>query len=227
MEVDSATAAAQMRQRRLRSWLRHELMTVAMALAEKLHHNSRGQTNARAGVGREMNFTATIRRRWAARVGHGNCAAGAGGAAHRGAQDRGVPLRAGRCSCAADGEPAGGGVPPPRFAHPEQVIEAPKISSSGRRSRRRRVPMVQQTAEQMVEVPTILSFSSLHGLVEQKALTFQCRIVEVFKVFARDRFPLVHPFTHLVLRMRLLLGLSHFSPKKTEVRGWVRTRGRN
>ena len=43
-------------------------------------------------------------RRWAATVGHGPCAAGAGGAARRGAQDRSVPLRADpRCSCAADG----------------------------------------------------------------------------------------------------------------------------
>ena len=50
------------RQRRLRSWLRHERMTVAMALAERTHHSSRGQTIARAGVwGREMNYTATIR----------------------------------------------------------------------------------------------------------------------------------------------------------------------
>ena len=40
------------------------------------------------------------------------CAAGAGGAAHCGAQDRGVPLRADpRCSGAADGEPASGDVP--------------------------------------------------------------------------------------------------------------------
>ena len=42
-------------------WLRHERMTVAMALAEKLHQTSQGQTNARAEEwGREMNFTATI-----------------------------------------------------------------------------------------------------------------------------------------------------------------------
>ena len=50
---------------------------------------------------------------------------------------------------------------------PEQAIEVPKISSSSRHSRRRQVPFAQQTAEQLVEVPTIVSFSSLHGLVEQ------------------------------------------------------------
>ena len=49
---------------------------------------------------------------------------------------------------------------------PEQAIQVPKISSSSRRCRPR-VPMVQLMAEQLVEVPTIVSFSSLHGLVEQ------------------------------------------------------------
>ena len=40
---------------------RHERMTVAMALAERTHHSSRGQTIARAGVWRrELNCTATI-----------------------------------------------------------------------------------------------------------------------------------------------------------------------
>ena len=50
----------------------------------------------------------------------------------------------------------------------ELVVEVPKITSSPRRSRRRRVPLV-QTAEQFVEVPTIVSYSSMHGLVEQNA----------------------------------------------------------
>ena len=47
--VDTATAAARRRQRRLRSWLRHERMTGAMTLAEKLHHTSRGQKLAKVG----------------------------------------------------------------------------------------------------------------------------------------------------------------------------------
>ena len=39
------------RQRRLRQWLRHERLSVAMALAETSHHSApRGQTKARAGV---------------------------------------------------------------------------------------------------------------------------------------------------------------------------------
>ena len=48
---------------------------------------------------------------------------------------------------------------------PVQVTEVPKISSSSRRSRR--VLRAPQTAEQLVEVPKIVSLSSLHGLVEQ------------------------------------------------------------
>ena len=46
----SLGAAQRRRQRRLRSWLRHQRMTVSMALAESTHHSSRGQKNARAGV---------------------------------------------------------------------------------------------------------------------------------------------------------------------------------
>ena len=44
---------------------------------------------------------------------------------------------------------------------PEQVIEVPKISSSSRRSRRRRVSLSTQTAEQLVVVPEFVSFSFL------------------------------------------------------------------
>ena len=48
--VDTATAAARRRQRRLRSWLRHERMTVAMTLAELTHHTApRGLKMARVG----------------------------------------------------------------------------------------------------------------------------------------------------------------------------------
>ena len=49
---------------------------------------------------------------------------------------------------------------------PEQVIEMPKISSPARPCRRR-VRFAEQTAEQLVEVPTIISYSSLRGIVEQ------------------------------------------------------------
>ena len=43
---------------------------------------------------------------------------------------------------------------------PEQVIDVPKISTSSRHCRRR-VRIAEQTAEQLVEVPTIISYSSL------------------------------------------------------------------
>ena len=52
--VDTVTAAARRRQRRLRACLRYARMSVAMALAESTHRTSRGQRIARAGEeGRE------------------------------------------------------------------------------------------------------------------------------------------------------------------------------
>ena len=53
-----------LRQRRLRSWLRHERMTVAMALAEMTHHTApRGSKMARAGEEEsEMQYTAKVRK---------------------------------------------------------------------------------------------------------------------------------------------------------------------
>ena len=50
-------------------------------------------------------------------------------------------------------------------------------------------------------------------LVEQNTLTFQFRVVEVFKVFARDRFRLLHLLTHLVMQMMLLLWVLALFPK--------------
>ena len=53
---------------------------------------------------------------------------------------------------------------------PEQVIEVPKISSPSRPCRRR-VRFAEQTAEQLVEVPTIISYSSLlQRTVEQNVV---------------------------------------------------------
>ena len=48
--AEHAGAAMRRRQRRLRQWLRHERLSVAMALAETNHHAApRGQKKARAG----------------------------------------------------------------------------------------------------------------------------------------------------------------------------------
>ena len=49
VNVDSASAARRRRERRLRQFLRHERLSVAMALSEKKHHTSRGQRMDRAG----------------------------------------------------------------------------------------------------------------------------------------------------------------------------------
>ena len=55
-------SARRRRERRLRAYLRHERMTVAMALAEKLDHSSRGQRMARAGEeDLELHYTAEFR----------------------------------------------------------------------------------------------------------------------------------------------------------------------
>ena len=61
---------------------------------------------------------------------------------------------------------------------PEQAIEVPKIPFFWH-SRRRRVRFAEQTAEQLVEVQTIVSFSSFHGLVEQN--------VDIPVLHGRDR----------------------------------------
>ena len=61
--VLGSSAARRRKERRVRSMLRHERMTVAMALAEFLHRSSRGQRMARAGVwGHEQNYTAKVRK---------------------------------------------------------------------------------------------------------------------------------------------------------------------
>ena len=58
----SSGSAKRRRERRLRSMLRHERMSVAMALAESTHHSSRGLKTAGAGVWvHELNYSATIR----------------------------------------------------------------------------------------------------------------------------------------------------------------------
>ena len=59
----NATAAARRRQRRLRQFLRHERLSVDMALAEMQHHSApRGWKKARAEEeDHELSYTATVR----------------------------------------------------------------------------------------------------------------------------------------------------------------------
>ena len=54
-------------------------------------------------------------------------------------------------------------------------------------------------------------------VAEQNTLTFQFRAVEVFKVYAQDRFLLLHPRTRLVSWMRFLQSFSNFSHKYKKV----------
>ena len=110
------SAAQRRKQRRLRSWWRHEQQSIAAALATYSHHSAlRGQKTARAGEeDHEMHFTATFRANpppQAAGTQYfaGGQAAGAGSAAHRGAERRTCAWGTGsRCSCAADGGPGCG-----------------------------------------------------------------------------------------------------------------------
>ena len=61
-EVFGEGAARRRRERRLRSWLRHERQSVAMALAEQKHHASRGQLRARAREVEEQHQHEALRR---------------------------------------------------------------------------------------------------------------------------------------------------------------------
>ena len=149
-------SARRRRERRLRAYLRYARMSVAMALAESTHHSApRGQKTARAGGEARVAL-------------HGH--------------DPEAPLSQGRILRHVVGHlPAPSlDVPVPQMVDqlpdiehffaalspdPEQVIEVPKILSLD-------VPMraalrVTQLVEQLVEVPTTVSYSSLQRTVEQ------------------------------------------------------------
>ena len=144
--LGSSGSAKRRRERRLRAMLRHERQTVAMALAEKLHHSSRGQKLARAGRG--------------ARDEPHGCAP-------EDAPSQGRILRhvVGHVSVPSLDVPVPQMVDQlPDIEHffaalspdPEQVIEVPKISFDrvSQRLVERRLP---QMVEQLVEVPTVLT----------------------------------------------------------------------
>ena len=152
----NASGAARRRQRRLRQWLRHERLSVAMALAESTHHSApRGQKMARAG-GRARDEL------------HGH--------APDDALPQGRILRhvVGHLFVPSLDVPVPQMVDQlPDIEHffaalspdPEQVIEVPKILPLD-------VPVraafrVTQLVEQLVEVPTTVSYSSLLRTAEQ------------------------------------------------------------
>ena len=182
MDVDSVPgggtgSARRRRERRLRQFLRHERLSVAMALSEKKHHSApRGQRKDRAGGEARVAL-------------HGHVPE--------------APLPQARILRHVVGHlPAPSlDVPVPQMVDqlpdiehffaalspdPEQVIEVPKILPLD-------VPMraalrVTQLVEQLVEVPTTVSYCGLWNSTS----TFQFLVVEdqvlVFKVSPKTAF---------------------------------------
>ena len=75
-------------------------------------------------------------------------------------------------------------MPAARCSHSEQVIEVPKISSPSRHCRRR-VRFAEKTAEQLVEVPTIISYSSLLQRTASSSSSREHAGEGVFRTFPR------------------------------------------
>ena len=121
------------------------------------HVASRGQTTARTAAGAQhflLDLDEALGARGSRpdRLTEGQ-AAGAGPAAHCGTD----PRSDARCSCAADGRSAVGA--PHDIQVPEQVVEVPKIHID---ELSMRTPVREpQLAEQLVEVPTLLSVAFL------------------------------------------------------------------
>ena len=161
-------AAMRRRQRRLRQWLRHERLSVAMALAEMNHHAApRGQTKARAGREARVALHGHDPEAPLPQGSRPPCL-GVPRGPHARVQQRTVQL-------VVDAVPL---VPLPDDPVPqmvdtvleffsaldlpigEQVIAVPQISTDrvSQRLVERRLP---QMVEQLVEVPTVVSYSSL------------------------------------------------------------------
>ena len=170
LQVDDARASAQCctccgsrrrRERRLRQFLRHERLTVAMLLATYLHHAApRGQSRARSGVWERGALLGQVPEHPTPQVaGMDVDEVPATGSR----PDRLLGVRPQErvqhhpVDCAADGGTAGGR--PPFLRYAVHVIDVPEISLEDINARRLcRVP---QLVEQLVEVPTVVSYSSL------------------------------------------------------------------
>ena len=148
-------SARRRRQRRLRSMLRHERMSVAMALAECTHHSAQRQKMARAGGEARVALHGHVPE---APLPQGRILRHVVGHLPVLALDVPVPQMVDQLP---DIEQFFAALSP----DPEQVIEVPKILPLD-------VPMraalrVTQLVEQLVEVPTTVSYSSLQRTVEQ------------------------------------------------------------
>ena len=179
---DGEGAARRRRERRLRSWLKHERLSVAMALSEYKHHSSRGQRKDRAGEeGHRDENVAPRRQKPPPPQGLG--------------EPRGLQARVQKHTMEQlahvlpmvqilDS-------PVPQMVDTvldffrsldlpfEQVTAVPKISLD--RIPQRSADLVPQMMEQLVEVPTVLTLSSLQQTAKQ--------IVDivVFRVLSQDR----------------------------------------
>ena len=166
--AEHAGAAMRRRQRRLRQWLRHERLSVAMALAEMNHHAaSRGQTKARAGGEARVALHGHDPEAPLPQGSRPPCL-GVPRGPHARVQRRTVQL-------VVDAVPLVPLLddPVPQMVDTvleffraldlpigEQVIAVPQISTDrvSQRLVERRLP---QMVEQLVEVPTVVSYSSL------------------------------------------------------------------
>ena len=196
MNVDSAPSAARRRrERRLRQFLRHERLTVAMVLSEKKHHTSRGQNKDRTtGEENVMNYTAKLRKTpppAAAATVYDPMVLDEGGALAAGglpaplSEVAGRQLRVER-HCGVGFElvlaldvPVLQMVEQPvevdtffRLSLPavvEQVIDVPKLALPGCAVQRAALSEP-QTVEQLVEVPTVLSYSLLQQRTAEQTM---------------------------------------------------------
>ena len=196
MNVDSAPSAARRRrERRLRQFLRHERLTVAMVLSEKKHHTSRGQNKDRTtGEENVMNYTAKLRKTpppAAAATVNDPMVLDEGGVLAAGGRPApltevaGWQLRVER-HCGVGFElvlaldvPVLQMVEQPvevdtffRLSLPavvEQVIDVPKLALPGRAVQRAALSEP-QLVEQLVEVPTVLSYSLLQQRTAEQTI---------------------------------------------------------
>ena len=157
MEYERAGAAFRRWERRLRSWLKHERMTVAMALAESLHHSAQRPEKAeeqdKHGALRRQKALPPRKRPGVLSIGQ-QCGVGfelvqALAVPVLQMVEQHVEVLSFLSSCL--------------LAVAEQVIEVPALSLPVC-AVQRVVPLEPQMAEQLVEVPTVLSPAVLQVL---------------------------------------------------------------
>ena len=167
-------SARRRRERRLRSWLRHERMTVRMELAAALHHSSFRGAGPMTYDAPRSQMTANSREDSVLFDLFDEDSEGARPDRLAGVrpQERDQRHTVEQIVDTVLIVPSLD-VPVPQMDNqlvevcrqldvriPEQVIEVPQISSPSRHCRRR-VRFAEQMAEQLVEVPTMISYSSL------------------------------------------------------------------